>query len=129
MKSWDLKGLDLKSRLPEILASSEEARIIALDLNAGEDLAEHEVHERAVVVVVDGEVEAGSRSGARAHGGAGLLVEFDPGERHFVRAIADSRLLLILAPWPGDGHPGAMSMREKIYARRRAAKTAALEGQ
>ena len=26
---------------------------------------------------------------------------------HEVRAITDARLLLVLAPWPGDGHPGA----------------------
>jgi hypothetical protein len=24
-----------------------------------------------------------------------------------VRALSDARLLLLLAPWPGDGHPGA----------------------
>lgn len=125
MKSWDVKTLDLMPRLPEILTSSDEARIIALDLAAGEDLAEHEVHERALVIVVSGEIEAGTRSGAEVRGGPGLLIEFEPGERHFVTAISDARLLLILTPWPGDGHPGAMTMRDKIYARRRAAKTAA----
>ena len=26
---------------------------------------------------------------------------------HEVRARSDARLLLVLAPWPGDGHPGA----------------------
>jgi hypothetical protein len=34
-------------------------------------------------------------------------VIFDPGERHEVRAVSDARLLLVLAPWPGAGHPGA----------------------
>jgi len=29
-------------------------------------------------------------------------------------------LLLLLTPWPGIGHPGAMTLREKLYARRRA---------
>jgi hypothetical protein len=38
VESWDLAGLDLKPRLPEILSSSPEARAIALDLRAGEDL-------------------------------------------------------------------------------------------
>lgn len=122
MKSWHLKALDLKPRLPEILSSSDEARVIVLDLAAGEDLADHEVHERAWVLVLDGQVEAGTRSGARVSGGSGLLVEFAPAERHFVTATEDARLLLILSPWPGDGHPGAMTMREKLYARRRAAK-------
>jgi len=35
------------------------------------------------------------------------MAVFDPGERHEVRARSDARLLLVLAPWPGDGHPGA----------------------
>jgi hypothetical protein len=26
---------------------------------------------------------------------------------HEVRARSDARLLLVLAPWPGPGHPGA----------------------
>ena len=33
------------------------------------------------------------------------MATFDPNERHEVRAVEDSRLLLVLAPWPGDGHP------------------------
>ena len=39
MNSWELKTLDLKVRLPEILSSSEEARAIVLDLAAGESLS------------------------------------------------------------------------------------------
>jgi hypothetical protein len=35
---------------------------------------------------------------------------WDPRERHEVRATTDSRLLLLLAPWPGDGHPGARDL-------------------
>ena len=63
MKSWNLKALDLKPRLPEILSSTSEARAIALDLQAGESLPDHEVHERAWVVIVDGEVEMTSAGG------------------------------------------------------------------
>ena len=43
--------------------------------------------------------------GENASGGAGLLAIFDPKERHEVQAVEDSRLLLVLSPWPGDGHP------------------------
>jgi hypothetical protein len=46
VKSWNLKALDLKPRLPEILSPTSEARAIALDLRAGENLPDHEVHER-----------------------------------------------------------------------------------
>jgi quercetin dioxygenase-like cupin family protein len=128
MQSWDLQALDLKPRLPEILASGDAARVIVLDLAAGESLADHEVHERAWVVVVDGQIEVANNSGERSSGGAGLLVELAPGERHEVTASTAARLLLVLTPWPGDGHPGAMTIREKLYARRHAAKRARSEG-
>ena len=29
---------------------------------------------------------------------------FDPGERHSVSSVGGARLLLVLAPWPADGH-------------------------
>jgi quercetin dioxygenase-like cupin family protein len=122
VNSWELKSLDLKPRLPEILSSSPDARAIALDLAAGESLAEHEVHERAWLVVLDGRVSVTASAGASVEGGTGLLVEFAPGERHEVTAVADARLLLLLTPWPGKGHPGAMTIREKLYTRRHAGK-------
>lgn len=124
MNSWDLRALDLKPRLPEILSSSDVARAIVLDLAAGESLADHQVHERAWLVVLGGEIQVGTAEGERTSGGVGLLVEFAPGERHEVVASADARLLLLLTPWPGSGHPGAMTIREKLYARRHAAKQA-----
>ena len=76
MKSWDIPSLDLKPRLPEILSSTPEARAIALDLRTGEGLPDHEVHERAWVVVLAGNVEITSATGERVSGGSGLLVEF-----------------------------------------------------
>lgn len=122
LNSWTLTALDLKPRLPEILSSNDAARAIALDLAAGESLSDHEVHERAWLLVVHGEVEVGTSAGERVGGGAGLFVEFAPGERHEVHARADARVLLMLTPWPGSGHPGAMTIRQKLYARRHAAK-------
>ena len=122
MKTWDLGEIDLKPRLPEILSSSEDARVIVLDLAAGESLDEHEVHERAFLIVLSGEIEVGTGAGAGTAGGTGLLVEFEPRERHRVAAKSDARLLLLLTPWPGEGHPGAMEIREKLYTRRHAAK-------
>jgi quercetin dioxygenase-like cupin family protein len=124
VNSWDLAELDLKPRLPEILSSSDAARAIALDLAAGETLSEHEVHERAWVVVVDGTIEATTAAGERVSGGVGLLLELAPGERHEVLATTNARILLLLTPWPGRGHPGAMTLREKLYTRRHAAKRA-----
>ena len=122
MKSWEVDKLDLKPRLPEILSSSEEARALALDLAAGESLGDHEVHERAWIIVLGGEVEVSTPAGSRARGGTGLVVELAPTERHEVLALSQARLLLLLAPWPGQGHPGAMTITQKLYARRHAAK-------
>jgi len=122
MNSWQLADVELEPRLPEILSSSEQARAILLDLEAGEELADHEVHERAWLVVLNGEIEVSTPAGEAASGGGGLLVELNPAERHSVVASRKSRLLLLLTPWPGPGHPGAMTMREKLYARRHAAK-------
>ena len=120
MKTWDTKDLGMEPHKPEILSSVEDAaRVIALTLPAGEALQDHEVHERAWLVVLDGEVELEAEGGTTS-GGVGLVAEFGPHERHEVRATADARLLLVLAPWPGDGHPGAMSLDEKATARERA---------
>ena len=73
-------------------------------------------------MIVDGEVEVTSAGGEHVSGGCGLLVEFAPAERHEVIARSNARLLLLLTPWPGAGHPGAMTIRQKLYARRHAAK-------
>lgn len=122
MQSWDLKSVGAEPHQPRILASAEDARTIVLHLPAGEELQEHEVHERARLIVVDGEVEVTTPTGETVSAAAGHLFEFDPGERHTVAARSDARLLLILTPWPGDGHPGAMTLTEKSEARQRAAR-------
>ena len=107
MQHWDLRSLTVAPHEPQILDSSRgAARSVVLHLPAGEMLRDHQVHERAHLVVVDGEVEI-DRDGETITGGAGLLAVFEPGERHEVRARSDARLLLVLAPWPGEGHPGA----------------------
>jgi quercetin dioxygenase-like cupin family protein len=122
MRSWQVDKLDLKPRLPEILSSSDEGRALALDLAAGESLRDHEVHERAWIVVIEGEIEVSTAAGEIARGSAGLMVELAPRERHEVLALSKARLLLLLTPWPGPGHPGAMTLTQKLYARRHAAK-------
>jgi quercetin dioxygenase-like cupin family protein len=119
MRTWDVEGLGVEAHRPEILSSGEAARVIVLVLPAGERLQEHEVHEWAWVVVLDGEIEI-EANGESVGGGRGLVAEFGPQERHEVRATSDARLLLVLAPWPGDGHPGAMTLDEKANVRERA---------
>jgi len=107
-KHWDLRSLDVAPHRPVILHSARgQARSVALHVPAGELLRDHQVHERAHLVVVEGEVEVSRGPGESVTGGPGFFAVFDPGERHEVRARSDARLLLVLAPWPGDGHPGA----------------------
>jgi quercetin dioxygenase-like cupin family protein len=105
MRSWDLNALEVEARQPEVLVSEQEGRAIAIELPAGEALDEHQVHERAWLGVVRGRIRLSSPGGETVEGGPGLLAEWDPAERHEVKALDDSRLLLILSPWPGDGHP------------------------
>ncbi len=106
METWDIRALDVEPHHPQVLRSDEETRVIAIALPTGEQLQEHQVHERAYLFVVDGEVEI-TRDGHSVTGGCGLLAQFDPNERHSVRAVSDARLVLVLAPWPGIGHPSA----------------------
>jgi quercetin dioxygenase-like cupin family protein len=122
MQSWDLTDVKAEPHQPQILASADDARTIVLNLPAGEELQEHEVHERARLVVVSGDVEVTTSGGETASAGPGHLFEFDPGERRTVTARSDACLLLILTPWPGDGHPGAMTLEQKGEARERAAR-------
>ncbi len=122
MNSWDLGRLDLKPHAPRILSTTEDARAIALMVPAGESLSDHQVHERAWVSVLAGEAEITTPDGERVTGAPGLVVEFAPGERHAVRAISAVRLLLLLTPWPGAGHPGAISDHDRAGVRARAAE-------
>ncbi|HEX3041120.1 MAG TPA: hypothetical protein VHP56_03410 [Solirubrobacterales bacterium] len=125
MESWDLTTVEVEPHQPRILASADDARTIVLQLPAGEEMQEHEVHERARLIVIGGVVDVTTEGGSDfANARAGHLFEFDPGERRTIVARADARLLYVLSPWPGDGHPGAMTLEEKSQARERAAEHA-----
>src|ERR1700712_2968708 len=116
MNTWDLKTVQVEPRAPQILATSD-ARAIVVNLPAGESMNDHQVHERAWVTVIEGVISVTACADDQTvRAAAGQLFEFEPGERHAVRALTDSRLLLLLAPWPGDGHPGAMALASKPRA-------------
>ena len=104
MDTWDIASLDVEPHHPQVLRSDADARVIVIDLPAGELLQEHEVHEHAYLVVTAGEVEL-EQGGETMKTGPGTLAHWVPQERHEVRATSDARLLLILTPWPGPGHP------------------------
>ena len=104
METWDITSIEVEPRAPQVLRSAVEARVIVINLPGGERLGDHQVHERAYLVVADGEVEV-EGDGRTESGGPGFLAHFRANDRHEVRAKTDARLLLILAPWPGAGHP------------------------
>ncbi|MDE3132125.1 MAG: cupin domain-containing protein [Acidobacteriota bacterium] len=122
MKSWDLNAVSLSPHSPEILESRDDGRAIVLEIPAGGSLREHQVHEQAWVLVVSGEVAISSEAGEEVRGGPGVMVGFEPRERHSVDALSTARILLLLTPWPGDGHPGAMELEDKRTVRQRAAE-------
>jgi quercetin dioxygenase-like cupin family protein len=104
VQTWDTRSLAVEPHHPKVLHSDDEGRTIVIQLPAGEELQQHQVHERSWVLVVDGEVELNGTGGA-VKGGGGLLAHIDPNEPNEIRAISDARLVMILAPWPGEGHP------------------------
>jgi quercetin dioxygenase-like cupin family protein len=116
VKHWNLQRAGSPTA-PQILSSTDEGRAVLLHVAAGEALREHQVHERAWVTIVHGEAEVVStESGEERRLSAPSLVEFSPGERHELRAITDISLLLLLTPWPGEGHPGATPLDLKAEA-------------
>src|SRR5437764_10496361 len=104
MELWDICSLTIEPHQPQVLRSDDETRAIAIHLPAGEELQEHQVHERAYLLVAEGEIEI-SQDGKSLKGGPGLLSAFAPNERRAIKALSDARLVLVLAPWPGVGHP------------------------
>lgn len=106
MRCWDLQSIETPggSRSPAVLLSEDNARAVLVGLDPGQELGDHQVKEHAWVLVVDGGVRVES-GGESVEAGPGTLVHFEPDERHSVSAAdSDARLLLLLAPWPGEGH-------------------------
>jgi len=106
VQHWKLTEIETPdgSRSPAVLHSLDgESRIVLIGLDPGQELGEHQVKESAFLLVVDGavHVEAGAES---IDAGPGELFRFDPDERHSITSDGGARLMLVLAPWPGDGH-------------------------
>lgn len=105
MESWNVPAIQTPSgtRSPVVLHSVDEARVVLIGLQPGQELGEHQVHEAAYLAVVEGSVHvtAGGRS---LDGQAGALYAFEPNERRSVATETGAKVLLFLAPWPGLGH-------------------------
>ena len=105
MQTWNLLEIDAPdgTRSPAVLHSGDAGRAVLIALQPGQALGDHEVKERAYVTVVEGDVRI-EGSGDSVDGGPGTFVTFDPEERHSISTQNGARLLLLLAPWPGEGH-------------------------
>jgi quercetin dioxygenase-like cupin family protein len=109
VESWNIAELDLEPHKPQVLRTDKEARVIAINLPAGEQLQDHQTHERGYLVVVSGQVEVSQEGGESSSGGAGFVAQFDPNERREISATEDAKMVLILGPWPGEGHSSQRS--------------------
>ena len=106
MRHWRLPEIETPqgARSPVVLHSREGSeRAILIELRAGEALGEHSVKESALLSVLDGTVRVAA-GGDAVDGASGALFHFEPDERHSVTSERGARLLLILAPWTGEGH-------------------------
>ena len=109
METWNIADLDVEPHKPQVLRTDKEARVIAINLPAGEQLQDHQTHERGYLVVVSGQVEVSQGGGDSTAGGPGFVAQFDPNERREISAAEDSLMVLILGPWPGEGHSSQRS--------------------
>jgi quercetin dioxygenase-like cupin family protein len=102
VQHWNLN--ETFAGAPAVLHSRDgEARVVLLSLPPDQELGEHQVHEAALLLVVDGSarIESGD---VTVEARAGDLLRFDPAERRTVTTATGARILLVFAPWPGDGH-------------------------
>ena len=105
MQRWNLLDLDAPdgTRDPIVLHSDDGARAVLMVLSPGQSLGDHQVKENTWLTVLDGTVEI-TVDGNASQADRGTMVRFEPDERHALRSENGARLLLLLAPWPGEGH-------------------------
>jgi quercetin dioxygenase-like cupin family protein len=105
VESWHLPEIQTPggSRSPVVLKSEDEARAVLVGLEPGQSLGDHQVKEHLWLLVVEGgtRIRAG---GEEVEASIGTLAHFEPDERHSVESDAGAKILLLLAPWPGEGH-------------------------
>jgi quercetin dioxygenase-like cupin family protein len=106
VQSWNLLEIETPegSRSPVVLHSEDgQSRAVLIALDPGQELGDHQVKEAALLVVAEGSVHVAA-GGDRVEASTGTVFRFEPNERHAVSTDSGARLLLVLAPWPGEGH-------------------------
>ncbi len=105
MQHWNLREIEAPQGAldPVVVHQDEAARAVLVVLHPGQELGDHQVRENAWVFIVEGTVQV--LAGAETmEVSAGSLLRFEPAERRSISANTGARILLILAPWPGEGH-------------------------
>lgn len=106
VERWHLPSIEADGkREPRVLFSRPESRAVVIDLRQGDEMGDHRLHEHAAVLVVSGRLGV-TTDDRNVECDTGTLATFRPGERRSVQALEPSRILLLLAPWPGAGHFG-----------------------
>ena len=105
MQSWDVREIETPegTRLAAVLETVDGARAIIIRLGPGEELGDHQVRERAWLMVVEGTARIVANE-VVVEAGPGTLLTFEPGERHSVTGVSGARIVMILSSWPGEGH-------------------------
>jgi quercetin dioxygenase-like cupin family protein len=76
---------------------------VLIRIDAGQELGEHQVKERAWICVVEGTVRVRA-GGETMDATPGTLLHFEADERRSLASDDGARILMLLAPWPGVGH-------------------------
>ena len=105
VQHWNLMGIEAPAgtRDPVVVHSGNEARAVLIVLMPGQSLGDHQVKENAWITVLEGSATV-SAEGESVSAAPGMLFRFDPDERHSLASDEGARILLLLAPWPGEGH-------------------------
>jgi quercetin dioxygenase-like cupin family protein len=105
VQHWNLMEVQAPDgrRDPVVVHSGNDARAVLIVLKPGQALGDHQVKENAWVTVLEGRVRI-SAGGESVDATPGMLCRFDPDERHSLASDDGARVLLLLAPWPGEGH-------------------------
>jgi quercetin dioxygenase-like cupin family protein len=108
VQSWDVTQIEAPegTRLAAVLETVDGARAIVIRLAPGEELGDHQVRERAWLMVVEGTARIAAGDDV-VEAGPGMLLTFEPGERHSVASEGGARIVLILSSWPAKGHYAA----------------------
>jgi quercetin dioxygenase-like cupin family protein len=105
VRTWNLREIETPggSRSPVVVHSENEARAVLIGLDPGQAMGDHQVRERSWLFVLDGRVKIDA-GGDTVDAGPGSLTWLEVGERRSISSDEGARILLLLAPWPGEGH-------------------------